>query len=211
LTYTYINCYFVNDKLGAVKSNHSFNIRIILPMLLGISEINKLIKEKNLLVNLCNRELYEPEGTVIDLRLDKLFTLKGNGFIGIDERKTPETLEVNPNKEKNKKIYNLNSKFYYMSKTIEEINLPDNISALFVPRTTLFRSGIIFISGFTNPGYHGPLYFGLFNSSIKKFKIEKGARFCSVYFLEVKGKIKNLYRGQWQGGRDDARNLEKQI
>lgn len=180
-------------------------------MVLGISEIQKLIKEKKLVEDLCDRELNEPEGTVIDLRLDKLLKLKGDGFIGIDERKTPDVEEVASFNKKKSCKYTIKPGEYYLSKTIETINLPNNLVALFKPRTTLFRSGIIFKSGFADPGYHGPLYFALFNASKCNFKIEPGARYCCVYFMEIKGSIKNLYRGQWQGGRDSAVRLERQI
>ncbi|MBN2015878.1 2'-deoxycytidine 5'-triphosphate deaminase [Candidatus Dojkabacteria bacterium] len=180
-------------------------------MILGISEIQKLIKEKKIIQNLSKREIEEPEGTVIDLRLDKLFRLEGSGFIGIDERKTPETIEVASFNEDETQIFKIKPQEYYLTKTVEEVNLPDNIAALFKPRSTLFRSGLILRTGFANPGYSGPLYFGLFNASQCDFQIEMGARYCSVYFMEVKGSIKNTYRGQWQGGRDSASDLEKQI
>jgi deoxycytidine triphosphate deaminase len=180
-------------------------------MILGISEIQKLIKSDKLITNLSDREKFDPEGTVIDLRLDKLFTLEGEGYIGVEERKTPDTVEIAPQEDENQKLFVLPAQKYFLTKTMEEVNLPDNIAALFKPRSTLFRSGLILRTGFANPGYHGPLYFGLFNASKNNFKIEKGSRYCSVYFMEVKGEIKNSYRGQWQGGRASTTKLEKQI
>jgi hypothetical protein len=38
-----------------------------------------------------------------------------------------------------------------------------------------------------------------------------GARFAQVFFLEVKGRPVNKYRGQWQGGRATTKGREKQI
>jgi len=180
-------------------------------MILGISEIQKLIKSHNLLSNLSKRESENPEGCVIDLRLEKLFDLKGKGFIGLEERKTPDVAEVASYNKNKKAEFTFKPNSYYLTKTIEEVNLPDNIAALFKPRSTLFRSGLILRTGFANPGYSGPLYFGLFNASNCDFTIELGSRYCSVFFVEVKGSIKNPYRGQWQGGRDAATKLEKQI
>lgn len=180
-------------------------------MVLGISEIQKLIKEKKLIENLCDREIYEPEGSVIDLRLEKLFKLEGKGFLGIEDRMTPDAKEVASYKENKKLTYTVKPGEYYIAKTIEVINMPEDIIAFFLPRSTMFRSGIIFQSGIANPGFSGPLYFSLFNGSQLYFNIELGARFSSVYFMEVKGTIKNLYRGQWKGGRDAATKLEKQI
>jgi deoxycytidine triphosphate deaminase len=180
-------------------------------MVLGISEIQKLIKDKKLIENLSDREKNEPEGAVIDLRLDKLFKLAGKGFIGITERKTPDVKEICAYDKKTPKKYTIKPQEYYLAKTVEVIHLPENLVALFVPRSSLFRSGLILSSGNTNPGFVGPLYFGLYNASSCEFEFEMGARFCSIYFMEIKGKVKNLYRGQWQGGRDTAKTLEKQI
>ncbi len=166
-------------------------------MVLGISEIKKLIRTENLITKLSKREKFEPEGCIIDLRLDRLFKLKGEGYIGIKDRKTPDTEEVAFFKKNNLEKFIIRPKEYYLTKTVEEVNLPKNIAALFKPRSTLFRSGLILRTGFANPGYKGPLFFGLYNASDCNFTIELGARYCSIFFIEVKGKIKNLYRGQW--------------
>lgn len=180
-------------------------------MILGMSEIQRLIKTVKLVENLSDREKNEPEGTVIDLRLARLYRLSGKGFLGILERETPDTKEVVAFKEDKAQKFTINPGEYYLTETIESLNLPLNIAALFQPRSTLFRSGLILRTGFANPGYHGPLFFGLYNAGQCKFDIELGARYCSVYFMEVKGQIKNAYRGQWQGGRITTSGKERQI
>lgn len=180
-------------------------------MILGHSELARLIKEHQLITGLSRRDQEEPEGCVFDLQLEKIFELEGNGFLGIEERDTPDTKEVasfNPDK---KTEFTFKPGDYYLVKTVEEINLPDNVAALFKPRSTLFRSGIFLRTGIANPGYHGPLYFGLHNPSKVKLKVEMGARIASVIFYEVKGTPINSYRGQWQGGRDTTKGKEKQI
>ena len=63
-------------------------------MILGTDKVKKLIDEEKLIEDLCERELNNPESIVIDLRLNKLFKLKGKGFLGIDERQTPEAEEI---------------------------------------------------------------------------------------------------------------------
>ena len=71
-------------------------------MILGHSELKKLIKKYNLVTNLSERELKDPEGCVFDLRLEKVFTLRGKAFLGIDERETPDLFEkasYNPKKK----------------------------------------------------------------------------------------------------------------
>lgn len=180
-------------------------------MILGHSELRKLIKKHNLITGLSKRDVENPEGCVFDLQLDKVYKLKGKAFLGIEERETANTEEVASYNSKKKSSFTFNPGEYYLVKTVEEVNLPENIAALFKPRSTLFRSGIILRTGFANPGYHGPLYFGLFNAGNLEVEIELGARFCSVYFAEVKGKSVNKYRGQWQGGRTTTKGREKQI
>ena len=63
-------------------------------MILGHSELKKLIKSKKIIEGLSKRDLENPEGCVFDLQLDKVFELKGKAFIGIKERETPETAEL---------------------------------------------------------------------------------------------------------------------
>lgn len=180
-------------------------------MILGHSELQKLIKSHNLITGLSKRDKENPEGCVFDLQLDKVFKLKGDAFIGIEERETPDTTEVasfDPNK---KTSFVFKPGKYYLVKTKEEIKLPDNIAALFKPRSTAFRTGLVLRTGIANPGFQGPLYFGLKNEGPVDVKVELGARFASVIFFEVKGKPVHEYRGQWQGGRDTTKGREKQI
>ena len=63
-------------------------------MILGHSKLKTLIEEHNLISNLDEREINDPEGCVFDLRLEKVFELKGKAFLGLSERETPETVEI---------------------------------------------------------------------------------------------------------------------
>ena len=62
-------------------------------MILGVAELLRLVKEKNLVEGLSERELTNPEGAGLDLRLKKLYRLTGKGLLGIDKRETP-TVEL---------------------------------------------------------------------------------------------------------------------
>ena len=59
-------------------------------MILGIKELLKLVKEKKLVEKLSERELKNPEGAGFDIRIGELYQVKGEGFLGIGERETPE-------------------------------------------------------------------------------------------------------------------------
>ena len=179
-------------------------------MVLGTDKLLKLVKQKKLVENLSKRELKNPEGAGFDLRVGEIYKIKGKGFLGIEERKTPQAeLIAKYIPKKTKKIV-LKGGVYYLLKTIESVNLPENILAISTPRSTLFRSGVYVFGGQVPPGYKGGLTMGIYNFRNKDFELEMGARVIHIMFFEVKGKS-NLYRGQWQGGRVSVTKKERQI
>ena len=150
--------------------------------------------------NLDKRELENPEGAGFDLRLGEVFRIKGKAFLGITERHTPETELVEKYVEGEKRSIILKPGDFYLFKTIEIVNTPEDISINFKPRTTTFRSGLSLRTGNSAPGYKGPLTFAVSNVGPCEVTIEMGARFVHAQFHRVEGGG-SLYRGQWQGGR----------
>ncbi len=180
-------------------------------MILGTKILLDLVKKEKLVENLSERELTNPEGAGFDFRLGEVYELSGKGFLGIDERKTPDAKLV-AKFDKNKKTkFVFKPGKYYVVKTIEKVNLPNDVTMLFRGRTTLFRSGVALYTGNADPGYSGELNFGIINHGNLDFEIELGARFVFAMFYEVKGGVVSKYRGQWQGGRTDAKKTEKQV
>ncbi len=177
-------------------------------MILGISELQKLVKSKKLVEGLSERELVNPEGAGFDLRIGELHELKGSGFLGVTERETPKTKLVASYAKDGKKKIALKPNTYYMMGTIEKVNLPDNLVALMRPRTTLFRSGVHLLLGQVAPGYKGSLNFGMVNLRPVPFYLELGSRVVHIQFFEINGK-NNLYRGQWQHGRVTTKQSTK--
>lgn len=179
-------------------------------MVFGIEKIQELVKKKGLVENLSKRELENPEGAGFDLRIGELYQVQGQGFLGIEERETPEMeLIAKYQKGKNTKI-ELKPNTYYVFKTIESVNMPDNLLAIMAPRSTLFRSGVYVFGGQAPPGYQGGLTMGIYNFRDENFNLEMGSRIIHIMFLQVEGKS-NLYKGQWQGGRVTTKKREKQI
>ncbi len=182
-------------------------------MILGIKKLHELVERQNLVENLCERELNNPEGAGFDLRLGEVYKLKGSGFLGITERDTPQVELVgknNPEKPEEKNYFIFKPGQYYLIKTIEKVNLPVNLSGIIFPRTTLFRSGLGFFNGVVQPGYSGELTFGLGNLGQNDIKVSFGARIVHITFHEILGEG-NEYRGQWQGGRVSTNGKETQI
>ncbi len=179
-------------------------------MFLGVDNLLKLTKEQKLVEGLCDRELKNPEGDGFDLSSGEIYKIKGEGFLGVNERKTCDLELVSKyNKEKKEDII-LKPNDFYLVKTIEKINLPSNLLAIFKPRSTLHRMGIFLRTSQVAPGYKGELIFGMKNAGNVNVKIELGARIVHIMFSEVQGQT-NLYRGQWQGGRVSTDKKETQI
>lgn len=179
-------------------------------MILGVDVLGKLVSKQKLVVDLSDRELTNPEGCGYNLRLGKVHRFKGTGYLGIEERKTPDTVLIAEYSPKKKQIFKLLPGQSVSVTTVESVNLPHNLIALLQPRSTLYRSGIIMRGGNVAPGYKGNLSFILFNPSKSAMTFEMGARIVHILFFEVKGKS-NAYRGQWQGGRVSTKKLEKQV
>ncbi|MCL5439014.1 MAG: hypothetical protein M1268_03420 [Patescibacteria group bacterium] len=197
-------------------------------MILGPKKLLQLVKTKKLVEGLAERELTNPEGAGFDLRLGEVYKISGTAFLGETERKTPEIelvasyekikiekgstfLKVEPlRRSSGKSSIKIKPGDFFLVKTIEKINLPINLSAVILPRTTTFRCGLFLRTGPVQPGYQGELTFGLKNEGSITVEIEMGARFAHVLFHEIKGGGRR-YRGQWQGGRVTTKKKEKQI
>lgn len=179
-------------------------------MPLGPKLILKLVKEKKLVENLAERELTNPEGAGFDLRVGEIYMIKGKSFLGVTERKTPDIKLLSKYKKGSKTSYTFEPGKYYLVRTMEKLNLPDDIEAYLYTRGTLIRSGIIHVFGQTAPGYSGSLVVGLYNAGPCKVQLELGARFMHVQFEYVEGGGSS-YRGQWKGGRVTTVGKERQV
>lgn len=179
-------------------------------MVLGPQKLLELVKKIKLVTNLSERELTNPEGAGFDLRLGEVYKIKGTAFLGEEERKTPDSVLVKKHEEGKKNKIVIKPGDFYLTKTIEDVNMPDNLTASITPRSTTYRSGLVLRTGNVPPGYCGGLTFGLFNAGKSTVTIEMGARFVHIQFSEVMGKGA-MYRGQWQGGRVTQKKKEKQV
>ncbi len=182
-------------------------------MILGLDKVRFLINNSTppLISNLSNRELVNPEGTGIDIRVGKFYKIveDENGYLENDgnrERRTPSVINITKYKdemlERDQSFLTMNYLDYYLIETIEQFAIPLNIAGLIFPRTTLFRSGVQLFSSLVAPGYGAQeggstLTFGLINMSKSQFRIQAGARIAQIVFIEIEGTT-TPYRGQWQ-------------
>jgi deoxycytidine triphosphate deaminase len=133
--------------------------------------------------------------------------------LGVKERYSSKTeLIGDVNKDGNKK-FTIRPGEYYLVTTMETIHSPAEkvkydeslpegyIIPKVFPRTSLQRGGVSLHFSNTNPGYKGPLAFGIKNLGNQDFVFELGARMFSIEYVAVIGDIKRAYSGQHQGGR----------
>jgi deoxycytidine triphosphate deaminase len=179
-------------------------------MAIGVDKIQKLIKEIKLVESLGERDLENPEGAGLDLRLGEIFKIKGESVLGVEKRKTVDSTSVAKFDPKKVKTFTIKPGEFYLVQTMEKVNLPDYLVATMHPRSTLLRSGVWLLTTQIAPGYKGPLNIGMKNMGNANFKIELGARILHIIFWEVSGKGA-MYRGQWQGGRVTTTKEETQV
>lgn len=179
-------------------------------MILGVDKLLELVEKQNLVTNLSERELTNPEGAGFDLRLGKVHRISGKTILGIEKRGTVDSKLIAEYDEKNPKSIILQPGEGYLVTTHENVNLPENLTANMWARSTLYRSGVILSGGNVAPGYHGELSFTLYNSGKCEVEIELGARIVHILFYEINGQT-NMYRGQWKGGRVTSGGHETQV
>lgn len=186
-------------------------------MIIGINEIHKRVKKHGLIKKLGKRELQNPEGVGVDLRLGSVYkVIKGGAFIEVDlngqlgRRKGVETKLVAEFMDGKVEEVTIKPGEYYLIQTHEEVNTPSDLMPILHPRTSLFRAGLLLLNSKTDPGYNGRLTMGLTNLSPFPVKLQLGARICNIIFHKIEGKTKK-YRGQHQGGRVSPKKIERQV
>ena len=160
-------------------------------MILAQSEILRLVKEKKLIENFDENCL---EGAGYDLRVGDFYQIEGSAQLGEETRKLPDAKEIDG------KAYSIKPGEYILIKTMEKVNMPNNVVARVLNRSSVFRSGCNSIHAFVDPGFSGKLTFGFQNIGTHEFHLEKGAKVAQIIFEEVKGETKP-YNGRYQGGK----------
>lgn len=186
---------------------------------LGLNHVIKKVKEESLLENLGDRDLNNPEGVGVDLRLGKIFKIaeggayiEADGKAGLGKRKGVQTeviAEYKENSETQDEVV-IKPGEYYLVQTLETVNTPKDLMPMIYPRSSLFRAGILLLNSKTDPGYKGTLIMGFTNLSPFEVKLQMGARICNMVFYKIEGETVD-YRGQHIGGRVTPAEEEQQV
>ncbi len=186
---------------------------------IGIDEVLRRVKDQKLIENLSERELNNPEGVGVDLRLGEVHEIiEGGAFIeadgpaGLGLRKGVKTRLLAEFKKGRKKqqIVEIEPSKYYLLKTVEITNTPKDLISIPYGRASLMKSGLFLIASKVDPGYSGHLVFGLKNFSDFPVRLQMGARVCNLAFHKVEGESV-MYRGQHMGGRIAIEKEERQV
>lgn len=160
-------------------------------MYLGRSEIRRRVGEEALIEN-CNPK--NIQGAGVDLEIERLFRIVSGACLGREKRQLPEVEEVPGD------IFTLEPRRYYLCSTREKINMPSDLIAFILPRSTLFRSGVSLRTAVVDPGYRGTLTLGIKNEADYGFSLEKKSRIAQIVFADVRGEVSD-YKGRYQGGK----------
>lgn len=87
---------------------------------------------------------------------------------------------------------------YLLVKLNETINMPDDLMAIIVPRTTMNRMGIDLKTQYVNPSYSGKMFLALKNNAPIPIKIYNNTVIGQICFFELQGNPDedNLYRNK---------------
>lgn len=160
-------------------------------MILGEEILRYYIKKHKLIENFSDECL---NGAGYDLRVERIYTLEEGGGVMKEKQKSPKIRAIGFTS------YKLHPGEYILLETIEKVNLPLNIAARILPRSSIFRYGCGLQTAVVDPGFSGTLTIGMYNFSTYPFTLEKGARVAQIVFEEIKGKSEG-YKGRYQGGK----------
>lgn len=155
-------------------------------MFLGSNEIKKLILEKEMIRGYGNLdEQLQPNG--FDLRVERVekeaFKVQPV-ILGREERKLPEMEECKFIQDKDWWFLKPGKYLVYF---IEEVNLPRDVAAITIQRSTVMRGLEETIVGSWDAGYNGKGCSKLTVDSESGMMLQYGARVVQMHFIQVSG------------------------
>ena len=157
-------------------------------MIISAERVLQLNEKYNLIENLCDRELENPEGVILDLRVGQVHKIISDSLLASDEnsreRYSPKTELVGDVEKDGNKRLTIKPGEYRLVTTVEVVNSPAEkikydeffpegyLVPKISPRTSLQRGGVSLYYTGTNPGYKGQLIFGMKNNSDQDFHFD---------------------------------------
>lgn len=170
--------------------------------------VSRRLEKKPLIEHIGNDQIYQIEGTTVDLRLGAIYRPVGTARLMRESRITPRIEKIVDSEDSPDGVYLISGGDYLLFQTIEQINLPQDLFAYIRPRTTLIRSGIPLETAFISPNYQGRLTVGMKHQGNHEVEIQMGFRILCIAFYPIDGKAVP-YRGVWQGDRVSTNGQEE--
>ncbi len=153
--------------------------------------LQQCISEKNLISDFIDlNEQLQQAG--IDLTLEKVFEFESKGTIDFDnkERTFPDFKEI----EFENGFVEL-KRGSYKVRFNEKVNLPSNLCAIGLPRSSLLRMGATIESALWDPGFEGKGESVLTVHNPHGLKLKKNAKIMQLAFIELDNHTDKLYNG----------------
>ena len=163
---------------------------------LSCAEIRRLLKGKPPLVE----DLIDPEQQLqpngIDLTLREVSLLQSGGIIALDDRQR-QVSELSPLVFDGLGYIDLAPGIYLITYN-EVVHLPEDITALAAPRSSLLRCGVNIGTAVWDAGYSGRSQSLMMVYNPQGFRVQRNARILQLVFFKLTGKTRG-YRGSYQG------------
>jgi dUTP pyrophosphatase len=160
------------------------------------TEIRRLLKGKPPLVEdlIDLEQQLQPNG--IDLTLREVSLLQSAGVIAVDNRQR-QVSELAPLVFDGLGYIDLVAGIYMITFN-EIVHLPEDITALAAPRSSLLRCGVTIGTAVWDAGYSGRSQSLMVVYNPQGFRLQRNARIVQLVFFKLTGKAKG-YRGTYQG------------
>ena len=160
------------------------------------TEIRRLLKEKPPLVEdlIDLEQQLQPNG--IDLTLREVSLLQSAGIIAVDNRHR-QVSDLSPLVFDGLGYIDLVAGIYLITYN-EIVHLPENITALAAPRSSLLRCGVTIGTAVWDAGYSGRSQSLMVVYNPQGFRLQRNARIVQLIFFKLTRKTRG-YRGTYQG------------
>ncbi|QQE79422.1 dCTP deaminase [Alicyclobacillus sp. SO9] len=165
-------------------------------MILSDTKIRQMIESKELMIEPIMENQIQPAS--VDVRLGHHFLKVQEhqvGFISLDQPIEYESFQSDE--------IIIPPHSFLLATTIEEVELPNHITAFVEGRSSIGRMGLfIQNAGWVDPGFRGSITLELYNANHLPIKLMKGWRICQLVFAEMDQATITPYRGKYQGQKE---------
>ncbi|MFD1066590.1 dCTP deaminase [Oceanobacillus locisalsi] len=162
-------------------------------MILSGQTIKKYVEDKQLSVTPFQELSVQPAS--IDLRLGKEFLVvddMSTPYLSIDQPADYQEIQIG-----DKETITIPPQSFVLGTTLEQIGLPDYLTAFVEGRSSIGRLGVfIQNAGWIDPGFSGQITLELFNANRVPVQLQADMRICQLVIAKVDQKTKG-YSGKY--------------